>query len=364
MSSRSLAIVVFLAMLAGTLVALPARAVTPVSPLLWGENLGLYRNTLTSDPFLTNASLRGGLKAAHTQIIRMPVRGPSDNPADPGWGNEPEFEQAAQYVKQLGLAPLVILRAGPPTAQAVDVDLDVVDYMTDLFAGQAVYYEFGNEPDLDGAGFIPVADYVAKWNTVIPDLEDAAGPSARFVGPVSYQYDETYLRTFLQGVDDDARPDMISWHTYTCETSEPPEDCLNQNGIEAWPARFASARTLMSASLGEVLPIWITEWNFNPHDDLASDPKLQNQQFIRDWTLKALTTGTTPPPAGVRYSFEDGTHATTRTPGTRPTTSPSPAVPGSVWPSHQPDTPAPPSRSACSSGKHRSTPAQPSTSTR
>jgi hypothetical protein len=135
------------------------------------------------------------LKAAHTQIIRMPVRGPSDNPSDPGWGNEPEFKQAAQYVKQLGMAPLVILRAKPATAQTLDVDLEVVEYMTDLFDGQTVYYEFGNEPDLNNNGFIPAAEYVAKWNTTVPELEDAAGPDARFIGPVSYQYDEPYLET-------------------------------------------------------------------------------------------------------------------------------------------------------------------------
>jgi hypothetical protein len=343
MPSRLLTLAAFL-----TVLAAPAHAVEPVSPLLWGENLGLYRDTLASDSFLTNAAVRNGLKAAHTRIVRMPVRGPSDDPTDSGWGNEPEFRQAAQYVEQLGLAPLVILRAGPPTTQALDVDLDVVDYMTDLFAGQTVYYEFGNEPDLSGAGFIPAADYVAKWNAVIPDLKDAAGPDARFIGPVSYQYDEPYLRTFLHGVADDARPDMISWHAYTCDTTEPEEDCLNQNGIEAWPARFAAARTLMSSELGEELPIWITEWNFNPHDDLAADPKLRNQAFIRNWTLKAIQTladngvaasmhynvedllplvtpagapttqgqafadqyealtGATPPPTVPRYSFEDG----------------------------------------------------------
>lgn len=70
MSFRYLALVAFLTMLASTVLALPARAAAPVSPLLWGENLGLYRDTLTSDWFLTNANLRNGLKAAHRRSTR------------------------------------------------------------------------------------------------------------------------------------------------------------------------------------------------------------------------------------------------------------------------------------------------------
>ncbi|MFD1046002.1 glycosyl hydrolase [Kibdelosporangium lantanae] len=290
MPSKHLTSIALSTILATTVGTPVARAADPVSPLLWGENLGLYRDTLDRDWFLTNPDLRAGLKAAHTAIIRMPVRGPSDNPTDSGWGNEPEFKQAAQDVEQLGLAPLVILRAGPPTAQTLDVDLDVVDHMTDLFGDRTVCYEFGNEPDLGGSGFIPADDYVAKWNAVVPALRQAAGPNARFVGPVTYQYDEPYLRTFLRGVASGARPDMVSWHTYTCDTPEPEEDCLNENGIEAWPDRFAAARRLMTTTLGHELPIWITEWNFNAHDTLGSDPKLRDQQFVRDWTRKAIQT--------------------------------------------------------------------------
>ena len=305
----ALAVAMSLILLAVVLAAVsPVRvraATTPISPLLWGENLGLYPGTLASDSFLTNATLRNGLKGVHAQIIRMPVRGPGD-PPDPGWGNEAEFKQAAQYVKQLGLTPLVILRAVPPAGDALDVGLDVVNYMTGLFGGQTVYYEFGNETDLGGDGFISAGDYVAKWNAVVPALQDAAGPDAQFIGPVSYQYDEPYLRTFLAGVDSDARPDAISWHAYTCDTDEDTDDCLNENGIEAWPARFTAARALMSQTLGEVLPIWITEWNFNPHDDLANDPKLQDQDFIREWTLKAIQTlADNGVAASMHYNVED-----------------------------------------------------------
>jgi len=103
-----------------------------------------------------------------------------------------------------------------------------------------------------------------------------------------------------------ARPDAISWHAYTCDTDEDTDDCLNENGIEAWPARFTAARALMSQTLGEVLPIWITEWNFNPHDDLANDPKLQDQDFIREWTLKAIQTlADNGVAASMHYNVED-----------------------------------------------------------
>jgi hypothetical protein len=211
-----------------------AGAAGTVSPLLWGENLALNSGSGNGDWFLASASLRTALKNAHTQIIRMPVRGP--NPDAAGWANETEFRAAAGYVKQLGMAPLVILR-NPEAPNAVDTDGQVVDFIHSLFGDQPVYYEFGNETDLDdGTGnYVTAASYVSHWNQSVPALKTRAGANAKFIGPVSFQYDDSYLRTFLTGAQ--PRPDAVSWHMYTCSTAEQQDACLNKGGIDDWPAK-------------------------------------------------------------------------------------------------------------------------------
>ncbi len=278
-----------LAVAAALVVPPTVGAAEPVSPLLWGENLALDSNSGTGDWFLGSPALRQALKTAHTQIIRMPVRGP--HPDQAGFANRPEFTAAAQHVRQLGMAPLVILR-NPEAPQALETDLEVVRFMRDLFAGQPVYYEFGNETDMhfdpDDPNYVPPESYVAKWNQFIPVLKAAAGPGARFIGPVSFEYDDPYLRTFLRGAN--PRPDAVSWHMYTCKTTEPKDNCLGPGGLDDWPGELAAARTLMSEILGTRLDIWITEWNFNPHSDIREDLKLNDQDFLRQWTRKALRT--------------------------------------------------------------------------
>jgi len=341
MARAKLLVAVVLTVLAGGICPQQARAATAVSPLLWGENLELDGG---ADWFLDSADLRTALKTAHTRIVRMPVRGPDPDTA--GWANEAQFKAAATYVEQLGMVPLVILR-NPEAPQSRDTDTLVVDFVRGLFGDQPVYYEFGNETDLDdGTGnYVTASSYVTHWNQFVPVLKSRAGAQARFLGPVSYQYDDGYLRTFLAGAQ--PRPDAISWHMYTCHNGEPEDACLNAGGIDDWPAKIAAARTAMQSVLGTTLPIWVTEWNFNSGRDVTSDPNLRDQTFLRNWTLKALRTlansgvtasmhfnvanavplaeadgsltaegkafkdayeqlGSDPAPSGVKYSFEDG----------------------------------------------------------
>src|SRR5437588_1903828 len=70
---------------------------TPVSPLLFGTNLGLFNN---NDQVLTSSTARSLLQQMHMHIIRMPLRSSL---------SEATEIAAAQTIKSLGAIPLVVL---------------------------------------------------------------------------------------------------------------------------------------------------------------------------------------------------------------------------------------------------------------
>jgi hypothetical protein len=259
-------------------------ATASASPLLFGENLDLYPNTASSDWFLSQPALRAGLVNAHVHVIRLPIRGSS--PSTAGVANWPEVQAALQDIQAMGLTPLVILRnPQDPTLQADDSQ--VVSYVKSLFGRSPVYYEWANETDLPGsAGQVSAATYLASWNSNVPQLKALAGTSAQFIGPVNYQYDPSYLQAFLAGAN--PLPDAISWHAYTCNDATDSEATCLAN-IDHWTTDIAAARSLMTSTTGEQLPIWITEWNYTP-SVTASDSKHTDVAFLQQWTTKALRT--------------------------------------------------------------------------
>ena len=261
-----------------------AGATAPASPLLFGENLDLYAGTASTDWFLSQPALRAGLVAAHVQIIRLPVRGSS--PSSSGIANWAEVQQALQDVKAMNITPLIILRNPQDPALQAD-DEQVVNYVSSLFGTRHVYYEWANETDLPGnSGQVSAATYLASWNNNVPQLKTLAGPTAQFIGPVNYQYDASYLQTFLAGAN--PLPDAISWHSYTCDDATATEATCLAN-IDHWTTNFAAARTLMTNTIGKQLPIWITEWNYTP-SVTSGDSKHTDTAFLKQWTTKALQT--------------------------------------------------------------------------
>ncbi|HEV2639036.1 MAG TPA: hypothetical protein VGX23_28080 [Actinocrinis sp.] len=261
-----------------------AGAATANSPLLFGENLDLYPGTTSSDWFLSQPAVRTGLVNAHVQIIRLPARGSS--PSTAGLANWAELQAALQDIKAMNVAPLIILRNPQDPSLQTD-DAQVVDYVNSLFGGSQVYYEWANETDLPHSpGYVSAATYLASWNANVPQLKALANPGAQFIGPVNYQYDASYLQTFLAGAN--PLPDAISWHTYTCnDTNDSEATCLAN--IDNWTSDFTAARTLMTNTIGKQLPIWDTEWNYTPAID-KSKTKYTDTAFLEQWTTKALQT--------------------------------------------------------------------------
>ncbi len=240
----------------------------PVSPLLFGTNLGLFNS---NDQVLTSATTRNLLQQMHVRIMRMPVRSSL---------SEATEIQAAQTIKNLGAMALVTLR-GEVDANVLADDTTIINGMNSVFGNSVVYYEYGNEEDLLG---VKVDKYTASWNAVIPKLKQIA-LNGQFIGPVNFQYDRTYLTTFLQNAN--PRPDEVSWHEYTCDDSWASDICISH--IDHWTNHISDARSAMTATIGTALPIMITEWNYAPNA-VPNDGKNNDSTFMSTWTSKALQT--------------------------------------------------------------------------
>ncbi len=251
---------------------------TSVSPLIFGTNMGLFN---ANDQVLTSGPTRSALQQLHIRIVRIPTRQNFSATVDLA---------AVQAIKDIGAVPLIALRGSqdPNVAKVLADDTRMISAVNQVFGTSTVYYEFGNEDDLNG---VPIENYTQRWNAVVPQLKHLA-PNGIFIGPVSYQYDHDNLTTFLQNAQ--PRPDMISWHEYTCSLKDPADKCLT--GIDKWTDHISDARASLQNTLGKVLPILITEWNYAPDQTIQSnglpidDGKYNNTQFMKSWTIKALQT--------------------------------------------------------------------------
>ncbi len=245
---------------------LPPGPSGSVSPLVFGTNLSLFD---THDQVLQSATSRSRLQQMHVRIIRMPIRTSLSDATE---------ISAAQIIKSLGAVPVVVLH-GTTSQNSLSDNMHIISLMNKVFGNDVVYYEYGNEEDLQG---VPVDRYIAAWNDAVSQLKQAAS-NGHFVGPVNYQYNHDYLKKFLQRAQ--PLPDEISWHEYTCDISWEAGRCISN--IDSWSYHISDARALMWSSIGSTLPIMITEWNYAPNAGIG-DSKLNNSQFMRAWTNKAL----------------------------------------------------------------------------
>jgi hypothetical protein len=248
-----------------------------ISPLIFGTNMALFHDN--DEPILNSPATRQLLKDIGVRVIRMPTR-PTLNP-------ETEIK-AAQAIKEIGAVPLILINGpefkGGPVLQT---DQQLLSMFTSVFGKETVYYEFGNEADLNG---VDVAHYVAVWNQVIPQLKQQF-PTARFIAPDNYQFSRRYLKTFLQQAQ--PRPDGVSWHEYTCSVHWTAAFCLSL--LDTWPIHFAQARAAMREAIGTTLPIWITEWNYVSDQEIVNgqpinDGKYNDPTFMTTWTTRAMQT--------------------------------------------------------------------------
>ncbi len=248
-----------------------------ISPLLFGTNMALFHDN--DEPILQSAATRQQLKDIGVRVIRMPTRATL---------KDSTMVAAAQAIKEIGAVPLVVIN-GPEYKDGLlqQSDQHLLSLLTPVFGKQPMYFEFGNESDLNG---ISADVYVQSWNAVIPALKQQF-PTARFIGADNYQFTRRYLKTFLEKAI--VRPDGVSWHEYTCSVHWTAAFCLAN--IDTWSIHVTQARAAMQEAIHTTLPIWITEWNYVSDQAVTNgqpidDGKYNNPTFMHDWTTKAMQT--------------------------------------------------------------------------
>jgi hypothetical protein len=255
----------------------PARAATYDPSLVFGTNLGLNDS---SDQVYSSQAARTTLQQNAIHIVRLPLR--TINGSD-------DDQLVANTVKELvagGFTPLVVLHGAADSSVLKD-DQNAVNAINAAVGNTLVYYEYGNEEDVANP-VVTTQQYTTSWNTVIHQLSPDNG---RFIGPAlssggtNYKGgdNQAYMQYFVQNAN--PRPFALSWHEYTCWATDPDSTCLSN--IDKWTTHIQSIRSFMSANIGTVLPIMITEWNFNAGDN---DPRLNQSSFVTQWTDKALQT--------------------------------------------------------------------------
>lgn len=194
----------------------------------------------------TSTAIQSALKSAHFTVMRTFFFDKSL--ADSHTTTDSEIEQRLQTIEKSGMTCLGVL---------FNINNAVFDKHVVQYAGNRCnMYEFGNEPSFNG---VSIDSYLKQWNTLIPQVRKI-NPHARFIGPVDGV--NSFLQSFIAGVkSSNVLPDAISFHWYPC-WNDSRESCLNKaSNIIQYVQQVLSWE---QSSLGQTLPIAITEWNYDP----------------------------------------------------------------------------------------------------
>jgi hypothetical protein len=261
---------VIAAVLAAALVP-PSLVEASTGSPTFGTNLGLFGSS-GADQFVDDAATRAIF--AGVPFIRVPMR---DNLSDA------RLTDAMRAVAVTGATPVIVLD-GPAhgTATALQTDQRLLGEIRSVFGAGTVYLELGNEEDLGG---LSAQTYTNGWNAIVPTLRSQAPASYKFVGPVTHAANPTYLTYFAQHAT--PRPDALSWHEYTCSSSDSNDYCMTH--IANWAVHVKATNDAVSSAIGTTLPFMITEWNMNPNPDPPTpDARYDDASFMRSWTSTAL----------------------------------------------------------------------------
>jgi len=157
-------------------------------------------------------------------------------------------------------------------------------HIVELFKGRVEYYEFGNEP---GLTYGPAEDYTDRWNSVVSQLK-AIDPNIKIGGPVEGGCNEAgqnYIRTFLELAN--PKPDFVSWHMYAGRGDDSDSEIMNR--VSRWSECIDTVENnVIVPTLGHVLPIVISEWNWNALPEHDDDFRDEDEQFIWNFTSTAI----------------------------------------------------------------------------
>lgn len=253
-----------------------------------------------------------------------------DQPAPPpGVHTGPGFEveKRVRTIQNMGMTCLVVFKdiwttpthnADPnpfhkriidPSTGAPETDLDFAKKVVAYLGPRCNLYEIGNEPDLDEytqnglkISHMDIGTYVERWTEFVRALKKI-NPKAKFIGPVTYSdtgndcaytsgkpfptsaSGDCYMRNFLHGVrGTNFEPDAVSFHWYPCWNATESTCTAAQWG--SYARVIAEVRGWIQHDLGHIVPLGITEWNFDPggNTTLAA-----NETFMEQYTRAALS---------------------------------------------------------------------------
>lgn len=266
----------------------PSKAATPPNPLIWGTNLAMDSS---SDQFLTSSGVVSATQGLGVKLIRMPIRDQLTNS---------DYTTALNRIKQIGATPLLVVHgANYSGGDPYPKDSALLQLAKGIFPTQTVYVDFGNEEDL-GSNKISVQTYVSGaygWNKEIPRFKQITGSNFKYGGPVNYQYDETYIKTFASTAN--PAPDYIVWHFYagSCGknngTGQPDAQSKFLSSVDNWAAHLQQIGGDMSSIGHAGMPIFIDEWNYASDLGVAgsNSPCLStNTSFINQFYTKVFST--------------------------------------------------------------------------
>ncbi|GAA0322225.1 right-handed parallel beta-helix repeat-containing protein [Actinoallomurus spadix] len=300
LGSRLTLILAFLVAVASAVVPTARGTTTPTTAdPLFGINMSFFG---ADDAFVTQAATRELFRSWGVPIVRVPLRDRFKPDGPPV--TDDQWMSAMRAVRDIGATPMLIIRAPGSGRTADDVkktDLHLLDLIHQVFGDGTAYLEFGNEPDGPDAG-VPVADYTAAWNTVVPALKSRYPKAAyRYVGPASWRVDHDYVKyigAFVAGATPE--PDYLSWHEYVCDTvgdSDWKQTC--ETHLANWQTHVTDVEMTVQGKIGRQLPYFISEWNADSGDK-GSVYTEANAGYLASWTTKAIERlrGLRPAPAG------------------------------------------------------------------
>ncbi|MEV0407018.1 choice-of-anchor Q domain-containing protein [Actinoallomurus sp. NPDC050550] len=267
-------------------VAPPAAPATAADPL-FGVNMSFFG---PDDALVGRPATRELFRSWGVPIVRVPLRDHFEGSTTPV--GDDLLLSAMHAVRDIGATPMLIIR-GPGSGLAADdvkkTDLHLLDLIHQVFGDGTAYLEFGNEPDLPGTD-VPVADYTAAWNTVVPALKGRYPKAAyRYVGPASWRVDHDYVKyigAFVAGATPE--PDFLSWHEYVCgaATDAHWKDACDGH-LGNWQTHVTDVEMAVQGRIGRQLPYFISEWNA---DSSAASPvyRAGNAGYLAAWTAKAV----------------------------------------------------------------------------
>ena len=231
-----------------------------------------------SDNIETDLAVQQALKNAHVPLIRTWFFdcAVADCTANGGTNYEStaEEERRLKTDENIGAQCLGVL---------ADINNLAYNEQVVRYAGnRCLMYEFGNEPDGNG---ISLQKYVQQWNSTIPLLRKI-NPDTKFIGPVTYNNDISYIQGFLSGAKSAGNlPDAVSFHDYPC-WNENASQCL-ATGKTDFTNAINQVRQAIVSTIGTSLPVGITEWNADPGDSYMA-PLMSNASFVQQFTTTAL----------------------------------------------------------------------------